>query len=130
MTPELKSEWISALRSGDYKQCKKKLWDSAGGYCCLGVLYDILWEKDEVPLPEVSPNGIFSNKTPKDNLDGFAKCVGVDAFVLNSFAVLNDAGMPFTEIANMIEANASAASISTARDFFAPPTINTVAWGY
>ena len=37
MDPELKSKWISALRSGEYKQGKEYLRDG-DTWCCLGVL--------------------------------------------------------------------------------------------
>lgn len=40
MTPELKSKWLSALRSGKYKQGKKTL-NCGGKMCCLGVLCDV-----------------------------------------------------------------------------------------
>ena len=34
---KIKEKWVKALRSGDYKQGKKRL-THAGRYCCLGVL--------------------------------------------------------------------------------------------
>ena len=31
-------EWIEALESGEYKQCREALWDSINkGFCCLGL---------------------------------------------------------------------------------------------
>src|SRR5687767_2665019 len=36
MTSEQKAKWLSALRSGEYKQCKGSLHD-AGTFCCMGV---------------------------------------------------------------------------------------------
>lgn len=42
MNPEVKAEWLAALRSGAYKQAQARLFDpETGGYCCLGVLCDI-----------------------------------------------------------------------------------------
>lgn len=39
MTPELKSAWLAALRSGEYQQVREKLFDKdIDSYCCLGVL--------------------------------------------------------------------------------------------
>lgn len=38
MPQAVKERWISALRSGKYKQGKGSLLDDTGGYCCLGVL--------------------------------------------------------------------------------------------
>ena len=37
MKKTLKRKWIAALRSGEFKQAKHKLFNE-GGYCCLGVL--------------------------------------------------------------------------------------------
>lgn len=40
MDQTLKKQWIEALRSGEYKQTKKVLCSTVGGFCCLGVLAD------------------------------------------------------------------------------------------
>lgn len=40
MKPEVKSKWISALRSGDYKQTEGQL-NNSEGLCCLGVLCEL-----------------------------------------------------------------------------------------
>lgn len=37
MEPSLKEAWMSALKSGEYKQSHRVLYDG-NGYCCLGVL--------------------------------------------------------------------------------------------
>src|SRR5271170_1949774 len=42
---ELQREWVTALRSGEYAQGYGKLAPAAGGYCCLGVLCEILVKK-------------------------------------------------------------------------------------
>ena len=44
MTPELKTKWIEALRSGKYEQGKHYL-KVNGKFCCLGVLCEVM----EVP---------------------------------------------------------------------------------
>lgn len=41
MTPELKTAWIEALRSGRYEQGQQHLF-SNGKYCCLGVLCEVI----------------------------------------------------------------------------------------
>ena len=41
MNPEIKSLWLSALRSGDYKQGQGMLRTRDNTYCCLGVLTDL-----------------------------------------------------------------------------------------
>jgi hypothetical protein len=53
MKPEIKAQWIQALRSGEYKQWTGVL-RSPMGYCCLGVLCDLhkratsqIWDYNE-----------------------------------------------------------------------------------
>lgn len=42
MNKKIAMEWVSALRSGDYKQGRDKLYDlKTDSYCCLGVLQKI-----------------------------------------------------------------------------------------
>lgn len=40
MNKELKTKWLEALRSGEYKQSREILKDE-NGFCCLGVLCDL-----------------------------------------------------------------------------------------
>lgn len=44
MDEAVKGRWISALRSGDYDQTTGQLADGQGGFCCLGVLCNLLEE--------------------------------------------------------------------------------------
>jgi hypothetical protein len=41
LKPEVKTAWIEALRSGDYKQGRGLLCNAKDQMCCLGVLYDV-----------------------------------------------------------------------------------------
>lgn len=42
MDKELKAKWVAALRSGEYKQGKGRLYDArSNAYCCYGVLRHI-----------------------------------------------------------------------------------------
>lgn len=45
MNPEVKTQWIEALESGEYKQCKGYLTvvasDGSESHCCLGVLTEL-----------------------------------------------------------------------------------------
>jgi len=41
MKPEIKKQWIEALRSGDYEQGDGYLRTDRDEFCCLGVLCDI-----------------------------------------------------------------------------------------
>lgn len=51
MDPTLKAEWLTALRSGEYKQVegylKREREDGEVGYCCLGVLCDVIAKRGE-----------------------------------------------------------------------------------
>lgn len=112
MDTEIKAKWIAALRSGKYQQTQKTLRD-ATGYCCLGVLCDVLglgWEpsaeegffecrgsSEVLPDEALSLSGI-SLSAPAVQKDG--KYVGL--------AMLNDGGgtflaHTFAEIADLIE---------------------------
>lgn len=44
MNPEIKAEWVAALRSGEYAKTTGELHDDVG-YCCLGVLCDLHRQK-------------------------------------------------------------------------------------
>ena len=60
LPPGVKAKWLDALRGGKYKQARGRLKQvdpneaEYGGFCCLGVLYDVvgvgrgcgLWRKD------------------------------------------------------------------------------------
>lgn len=50
MNKEWKEKWLTALRSGKYKQGKYVLRNNDDEYCCLGVLCDVyddsLWYRD------------------------------------------------------------------------------------
>lgn len=55
MNPELKSKWLEALRSGNYKQAHGKL-KTDKGYCCLGVLCEVAGLQGEVSRYYSSPD--------------------------------------------------------------------------
>lgn len=43
MDEELKARWVEALRSGDYTQGRRALYNPTDNtYCCLGVLCDVM----------------------------------------------------------------------------------------
>lgn len=116
MTNEQKQEWIAALRSGGYEQTTECLKDSTG-YCCLGVLCDISglgeWEGNlyigaDVDLPQsvqreydLYPDGWHFPKTTVEKYTSID--LGSEPRDGYSLAALNDAGMTFGEIANMLE---------------------------
>ena|SRR5690606_8879849 len=118
MNKEIKQKWVTALRSGEYEQCEGSLWDMESGFCCLGVLSDIrrkeLKKGREVFFESIYKltNGVallsipiatwadFPNKnlSREDN--------SVDVRIGNKkLSVLNDDGMNFNQIADIIEEN-------------------------
>ena len=60
MDAKLKALWLEALRSGNYKQTSNELFDGEG-YCCLGVLCDVMLENG------LTPGGVAIRKT-KDSI--------------------------------------------------------------
>ena len=48
MNQEIKNRWVSALRSGEYKQGKGALCSINNEYCCLGVLSDLYAKEYEL----------------------------------------------------------------------------------
>jgi hypothetical protein len=70
---EIKQQWITALRSGEYKQGELRLkWtdkDGSSEYCCLGVLCDLYskatntpWTSDisGIPNPQCGPGRMLN----------------------------------------------------------------------
>ena len=41
MNPEIKKQWVAALRSGEYRKGTAQLRDGNDRYCCLGVLCEL-----------------------------------------------------------------------------------------
>lgn len=114
MNEEIKAEWLAALRGGQYKQVTKVLHDGAG-FCCLGVLCDLhqkeskqTWH-DDVSDDDQPCQGYLGEVAilPEE----VRKWAGLNSAVpyvktdegLTSVAVLNDKGMPFSEIAKFIQ---------------------------
>lgn len=58
MKPDIKAQWVAALRSGEYEQGKGVLREidndgTLGGYCCLGVLCDLAVKAGVIPEPTI-----------------------------------------------------------------------------
>jgi hypothetical protein len=112
MNPAIKAKWVAALRSGEYKQGKAYL-NGPGGFCCLGVLCDLMVKEGDAPDWAANPEGeksVFANwlTTLPPHVaiwaelqhDEFGPRIGPNE---ESLAALNDGGMPFTQIAALIE---------------------------
>lgn len=108
MDPEVKKEWLKALRSGEYPKTTGMLCSTdddgrATGFCCLGVLADIA-----MPEPWVR-----STSTPDPNcltVRGFAfslpeGTMGLDKKTQSELTDLNDDNPTFAEVIAYIEEN-------------------------
>lgn len=116
MDADIKRKWVDALRSGKYKQARGKLKNRAGGFCCLGVLCDIVGVKPEwvstyksgLHNTDASYNksvhGHYRFENEKNYLPSrvseIAKVSMADQKLL---ANKNDTGASFNAIANYIE---------------------------
>lgn len=95
MTPQQKSEWLAALRGGEYEQCRSVLHDSTG-YCCLGVLWDTQREWHDEERGVAKPvSGSFVSL--------FNEEFGLPYEVTRRLARMNDNGASFAQIADYIE---------------------------
>lgn len=134
MNEEIKLRWISALRSGEYNQTESRLGDGTG-YCCLGVLCEIAvqdgiitkepdpesvavytWVDDAgfphseealLPTPVRDWAGLSSinpDVPATDTLCAFSEDL-IPTYNRIRLSNLNDAGMPFSMIADEIESN-------------------------
>lgn len=115
MNFEIKQKWLTALRSGDYKQGKNFL-KKDGEYCCLGVLCDLA-EKEKVCIATkeelYTSSEIISfdldSKTLPYSVKNWAGLGHYNPFVEHkgysrNLANLNDVeGLNFEEIADLIE---------------------------
>ena len=113
MKKSVADKWVKALRSGKYKQGRFALRNGQNEFCCLGVLCDIsklsqwdknanysnyLYDKFELDLLPPLVRGWAGMKTHEGVL-GDLFC-GRDRLT-----GLNDAGVPFEQIADFIEKN-------------------------
>jgi len=114
MNPEVKTKWIAALVSGEYKQGEGVLRDNENNFCCLGVLCDLA-VKDGL---DVKVEGLLDRAYQYDGRVGglpqsVQRWAGMDGSMGNFYeengeyegclADINDDGTPFTEIAKIIE---------------------------
>ena len=116
MTPELKGKWLEALRSGKYKQAKGVLHKFNAGYCCLGVLCDVLGKEWIEPLRVdtgvaghdhfVKAYGflVSEGRIERYSLPSVvAEELGIDAGHLDVLVGMNDQGIRFKRIAQYID---------------------------
>lgn len=109
MNEEYKERWLTAFRSGKYKQGRRVLRGSKDHYCCLGVLCDVAnpegWEKDDTNAwcnegVDYLPSDKVIDMTGFNHSHDFIRYNGEphEIFVLNDTYKLS-----FDEIADLIE---------------------------
>lgn len=105
MKKSVMQKWVKALRSGKYKQGKHQLRDSDNNYCCLGVLCEISGKKydgeDLFEPHEVASFAGFKDLGTHYLKKGYKTRQGK----AHSLVELNDWGLSFKQIANIIEKN-------------------------
>lgn len=118
MKKEIAEKWVKALRSGEYKQTTEGCLFDGEAYCCLGVLCDISekghWHNNgsfyddsgngdaEILTVEIRE---WSGMKWENGYTGRECVLKFNDKHFYTLASANDAGMPFTEIANFIERN-------------------------
>ena len=107
MSIELQREWVEALRSGKYKQETGAL-HIAGGYCCLGVLCEVLTEKGKLSRSgnwyelDTQEEGTLTMESSLAY--PLLKMIGIDAELESRLIAMNDdEERTFPEIAAFIE---------------------------
>lgn len=103
-------KWITALRSGEYKQTRRRLQDKYG-YCCLGVATDLYIRETRKARWGASVKCKFHAYEYPDSVDpnaGFLPAqvsdwLGITMDRQMDLALMNDAGSTFLDIASVLE---------------------------
>ena len=107
------NEWVAALRSGKYKQGQRYLRSCNDAYCCLGVLLDIegvQWELSKRSNAYYAMNGkaesrlLYFGDSSVSTEGDISPCAVYDGAIKRDFlSSMNDAGLPFHDIATVLE---------------------------
>lgn len=110
MKTDIKTKWVNALESGDYRQTTKVL-RGPEGFCCLGVLTD-LFIKETDQLTWAQNGKLFSACEAEDDYySGWLTYLPLkvrdwadieDSEFIAELASMNDTGATFPEIAKII----------------------------
>ena len=96
---EHRKQWVQALRSDSYQQAQGKLRGAHDGFCCLGVACDISG------LGEWDDGGYLGERgsLPDQVMDWLGLEDAAGGYIASSLSNLNDVGVTFEAIADMIE---------------------------
>lgn len=101
MNKELKTLWLTALRSGEYKQVKERLYDHKNNsYCCLGVLCEV------AGIPKNGGKEHFISNSSHHQMMTYEleEVFDINLRSVQVLAAMNDTGnKTFSEIADYIE---------------------------
>ena len=116
MKQDVKAQWLTALRSGEYAQGSQRLRRSDDTFCCLGVLCDLAVKAGviEEPVQEFNMGSYMYGSQQNSAFlpDEVANWADVDRFgqkyddpeAVRDLAKMNDDGETFEAIADVIEA--------------------------
>ena len=91
MLPEVKSHWLDALRSRQFRQTRNVLKDHTHAMCCLGVLRHVM-----DPIDNGGTSFLHSEQLRQAGLSSDAQ---------SALSILNDLGnYSFLQIADVVEA--------------------------
>lgn len=120
MNKEIKTQWLAALRSGEYQQGKGSLRGKNNEFCCLGVLCDIAVKNGVIPEPRLVKGStvyqyggigeLFETLHLPKTVQEWAELPNSNPRVESktlfrggTLAYLNDQGATFEQIADLIE---------------------------
>lgn len=105
MNEAVKTKWVDALRSGEYKQGKGQLQTKSGNFCCLGVLCDLAVQEGVLDAPELIDGETFSGYRYEGEAALLPKSVQAWAgnVRVGTLIDMNDSGKTFKTIARYIE---------------------------
>ena len=110
MNPDVKTKWVAALRSGQYKQTRGRLREGAS-FCCLGVLCNLhAQEHPDTAAEQYDPHRYMGQArilpTPVQEWSGLTERIG-SMTTINGVRLChaehNDRGRSFKQIAKAIE---------------------------
>jgi hypothetical protein len=113
MNPEVKAKWLTALRSGEYEQTTGQLHrivshgESPAGWCCYGVLCDVAIAAGVKVIRKTDEAVEYFDGSRALLPEAVVEWAGLSAndpeVHGRSLAHRNDNGVPFGEIAALIE---------------------------